>query len=360
MTATVAVNGLTLSHQGSGGYERCSAPDVCRSPGWPVPYQIVSFNRDLVRGSREVRADGGYSCDVFGSAHARCFGDEPGRGTGVISQTVGHESTWITHSPNVFIEGRPAARLSDKMFMNNRNTIAGTGGNWEPTLKTSDEVLMALCKVFCVVNNEWRGGKDARARDHMARDREFRRVIERRHGAKAAASFDKSIVHATRAFIDSPSSKKPRVDWSKRLNELEDKVRRSFFRNASRVLGRKAMEKAAGFWTRAIPVVGWAMAAYDIYDGVKTARELWKEFKATGAMNDLRQKAAQNYQIFEGRPDVAIEVDGKVKEIYDFKFDSDRWQKGQKELYDDILDGSGSRNKAVAINEEKCKCRKAP
>lgn len=357
MTVTVAVNGLTLAHKGSGGYERSSAPDVCRSPGAPVPYQIISFNRDLIRGSQSVAADGGHPIDIYGSAHSRCFGDEPGRGKGVISQTVGDESTWITHSPNVFIEGRAAERLSDKMFMNNRNTISGTGGNWEPTLKTSDEILMELCKVFCVINNDGKANKDSRAREEMNKSRSFRDTVRKKHGSRAVPSFDRSILHPTKARIDSPTGK-PRYNWANNLDAVEDKMRRAFFKTASRIVGRKALQKAATIWTRAIPVVGWAMLAYDVYDGVKTAEQLWKEFKKQGVVDKLRNKAAQGFKIFEARPDVTLEVDGKVKDIYDFKFGKDKWNPGQKELYDDILKDSGSKRTTIAVDEATCKCRR--
>ncbi len=355
MTVTVAVNGLTLAHQGSGGYERNSAPDVCRSPGAPVPYQIISFNRDLVRGSETVKADGGHPIDIYGSAHSRCFGDEPGRGKGVISQTVGDESTWITHSPNVFIEGRAAQRLSDKMFMNNRNTISGTGGNWEPTLETSDQLLLELCKIFCVINNDGKGDKDARAREEMRNNTKFQDKVRKKYGPNSSASFDKSILHPTKAKIDSPTGN-PRVNWANRLDALEDKMRRTFFKNASQILGRKAMQKVATIWTRAIPVLGWAMTAYDVYDAATTAVDLWKMFKESDVVQDLRKKAEAGYKIFEARPDVVLETGNKTDAIYDFKFGKDKWNKGQKELYDDILDGADT--EAEAVNEERCMCRK--
>lgn len=359
MTVTVAVNGLTLSHKGSGGYERNSAPDVCKSPGTPVPYQIISFNRDLIRGSETVAADGGHPIDLRGSAHARCFGDEPGRGLGVISQTVGHESTWITHSPDVFIEGRPVQRLSDKMFMNNRNTISGTGGNWEPTLNSSDQMLVALCKVFCKINNDGKDGKDARARESISKNREFKKAVSSARGAGASTSFGDSIFHPTRRNIASPAGK-PRVNWANNLDGLQDKLRNSFFRTARRVAGAKAVKKAATIWTRAIPVLGWGMLAYDVYDTAKTAADLWKAFRDSGVIDKLRDKAAQGYKIYEARPDVMVQTNGKASDIYDFKFGQDRWQPGQKDLYDDILSESGNRRKAIAVDEQTCKCKKKP
>lgn len=357
MTVTVAVNGLTLSHKGSGGYERNSAPDVCKSPGAPIPYQIISFNRDLVRGSETVAADGGHTIDILGSAHSRCFGDEPGRGKGVISQTVGDESTWITHSPDVFIEGRPVERLSDKMFMNNRNTISGTGGNWEPTLQTSDEMLYALCKVFCQINNDGQADKDTRARQRMETDKDFKDAVRKKRGAKAASSFGGSIFHPTKKDIASPKGR-PRKNWANHLDELQKKLRDTFFRNARRIAGRKGLKKLGTLWTRAIPGVGWAMLAYDVYDTAKTATDLWKTFRDSGAIDRLRDKAAKGFRIFEARPDVLVQSEGKATDIYDFKFGRDDWQPGQKDLYDDILKDSKAGRKAVAVDEETCQCRR--
>ena len=53
-----------------------------------------------------------------------------------------------------------------------------------------------------------------------------------------------------------------------------------------------------------------------------------------------------------------VQADGKATDIYDFKFGQDRWQPGQKDLYDDILADSGSKGKAIAVDEQTCKCRR--
>ncbi|MFV0473946.1 MAG: DUF4150 domain-containing protein, partial [Pikeienuella sp.] len=155
MAHTVVANKLTVSHKGTGGYEMNSTPDVCKTRKKPVPYSVISFSADLVRGSRTVFADGGNSIAIKGSAHSRCFGDEPGLGKGVASQTVGDESTWITYSPNVFVEGKNICRLSDKMFMNNKNCICGSGGHYEVPASITDPIMRELCKVFCEARDEW-------------------------------------------------------------------------------------------------------------------------------------------------------------------------------------------------------------
>lgn len=156
MPNTVSTNGLTMSHKGTGGYEKNSTPDVCLTPSGPVPvpYSIISFSRDLIRGTRTVFADGGHSVAIKGSAHTPGYGDEPGTAKGVMSGTNMHESTWITYSPNVYAEGKNICRLSDKLFMNNKNCISGAGGHYEPPAHL-EELVKELCKIFCQVRDEW-------------------------------------------------------------------------------------------------------------------------------------------------------------------------------------------------------------
>lgn len=350
MTVTITANGLTISHKGSGGFETNSAPDVCKTPPkpLPIPYSIISYSKDIVRGSVTVLADGGNSIDIEGSAHTPCTGDEPGSVGGVVSGTNVHESTWITFSPNVFVEGKSVCRQTDKMYMNNRNTISGTGGNWEPTLKTSDKVLEELCKIFCKIDNDGKPNKDARGKEAAEKSKGLKSATTSKYGSKAAPDFNKTIMHPTRSNIP---GKPPRKNWARHLGQLESKLRKSFFQQAGRIAGRKALSKASTIWTRAIPVVGWAMAAYDVYDVAMTATDLWKQYKATG-VDKLKDMAAKGYNIYEARPDVSISNGGKVEAIYDFKFGGQPWNEGQKQLYEEIA-GKG---KVTAVDQKTCKC----
>lgn len=351
MGVTIAANGLTISHKGSGGFETNSAPDVCKTPVGnavvPIGYSIISFSAGLVRGTTTVFADGGNSIDARGSAHTPCSGDEPGVLMGVASGTIVNESTWITYSPTVHAQGRNICRQSDKMFMNNKNTISGTGGNWEPTLKTADPVLMELCNIFCKINNDGKPNKDARGKEAASKSDGLKKAVKGRYGANAAPDFNKSILHPTRSNI--PGGRK---NWANHLGELEGKMRKSFFQNASRILGRKAMQKAGTLWTRAIPFVGWAMTAYDVYDMATTAADLWKQYRDT-AVDALKGLAAKGYNIFEARPDVVIGTNGSTDAIYDFKFGNDGWQEGQKQLYEEI---AGADN-VTAVDQKTCKCQ---
>jgi len=126
---TINVNGLTLCHKGSGGVSHNTLPNVCNtSPdGAPVPFENEAYSADLIKGTTSVSADGGNMIATMGSQFARSVFDEPGNMGGVRSGTNGAEAEWLSHSFDVFFEKKPACRLTDKMFMNHRNTVNMAG-----------------------------------------------------------------------------------------------------------------------------------------------------------------------------------------------------------------------------------------
>lgn len=132
---TININGLTLCHKGSGGVSHNTLPDVCKTPGegTPVPYENEAYSADLVKGTVSVFADGGNMIANMGSQFARSVFDEQGSMGGVKSGTNKAEAEWISHSFDVFFEGKPACRLTDKMFMNHRNTV-NMAGEQQPCL----------------------------------------------------------------------------------------------------------------------------------------------------------------------------------------------------------------------------------
>lgn len=126
---TININGLTLCHKGSQGLVHNTLPDVCKTPddGDPIPYENEAYSKDLVKGTTSVFADGGNMIANLGSEFAISVFDEPGSMGGIKSGTHMAEADWITHSFDVFFEGKPACRLTDKMFMNHRNTVSLAG-----------------------------------------------------------------------------------------------------------------------------------------------------------------------------------------------------------------------------------------
>ena len=143
---TINVNGLTLCHKGSGGVTHNTLPDVCKTPGLgiPIPYQNEAYSADLTAGTSSVFADGGNMIANFGSRFARSVFDEPGSMGGIKSGTNRAEADWISHSFDVFFEKKPACRLTDKMWMNHRNTV-NMAGLCQAQL-TEDELNDEICK----------------------------------------------------------------------------------------------------------------------------------------------------------------------------------------------------------------------
>jgi len=150
---TIRVNGLTLCHKHSDGFVRSTLPDVCRTPSagnQPVPYDNVAYARDLENGTRTVFSHGGAMNGVKGSYFARSCGDEPGASGGVKSGTHMGKATFLTWSPTVFMEGRPVARLTDKMLLNDGNTISA-GGYYTGQVPPGQDkaTLNYLCQLAC-------------------------------------------------------------------------------------------------------------------------------------------------------------------------------------------------------------------
>ncbi len=157
MTETVLINKITLCHKNSTGWVRSTLPDVCKSPVSPAPYTNVAYARDLADGTVSVHSHGGAMNGVKGSRFAVSQGDEPGTGGGVKSGVNLHEATWLSWSPNVFMEGRAVTRLTDKMLLNRANTVSIAGyTTWEPG---SNEAK--ICDIACACWVGMRGSSRA-------------------------------------------------------------------------------------------------------------------------------------------------------------------------------------------------------
>ncbi|WP_258561789.1 DUF4150 domain-containing protein [Salmonella bongori] len=146
---TININGLTLCHKGSGGISHNTLPDVCKTPpfGVPVPYENEAYSADLIKGTTSVFADGGNMIANVGSQFARSVFDEAGSMGGILSGTNMAETEWISHSFDVFFEKKPACRLTDKLFMNHRNTV-NMAGEIQAPIEAMPEVKY-LCQIIC-------------------------------------------------------------------------------------------------------------------------------------------------------------------------------------------------------------------
>jgi hypothetical protein len=136
MAVTININDLSLVHKDSGGIATATAPDVCNTPGaGPIPYPNIARSVDLKNGTRTIKVDGGNPAAIYGSEFYKSTGDEPGTIGGVKSGVNMSRATWITYSFDVKFEGKGACRLTDKMFMNNGNTVCLAGVINPPVFK---------------------------------------------------------------------------------------------------------------------------------------------------------------------------------------------------------------------------------
>ncbi len=363
MSLTVAANGLSISHKGSGGFETNSTPDVCKTPdkAIPIPYTIISKSADLALGSKTVFADGGNTIDIKGSCHSRCTGDEAGSIKGVVSSTNLHESTWITYSPSVYIEGKNASRLSDKMFMNNRNAISGQGGhNTTPVPNPNMEMLEALCEIFCEAREEWLDCKHVQQRSNcrrpslLARDR-IRNVVDNPNSKLGRAVVNKvgdgfgaaertlymaadQVRDAGRKFYDRTGLQ----------NAIERRIRR-----AAATRGGVAVAKmGARAWMKLVPGLNLLGTALDVYEGAVLAADI------IGLIRNIPDMLDEAIRV---QPDFSLhDADGAVTDIYDFKFDDpvtgyqDDW--GMDDVQRRRYAAASNGNAPVAIDNRTCNC----
>ncbi|HSG80876.1 MAG TPA: PAAR-like domain-containing protein [Gemmatimonadota bacterium] len=306
MAVTINVNGLSLVHKGSDGYAKATLPDVCKTPpnNVPVPYPNTAFTTSLSKGSVSVTADGGNMIAVKGSEFSTSIGDEPGTGGGVKSGVNMKEATWLSYSPDVKIEGKSVCRKTDKMLMNHGNTVCLAGEQqMDVVLK---KIMDIICPKFCQL------AKRARAGEKLKPGETWTRKLYSELGEKAddlarlGLRFEKSAVVAA---VKGAASR-----WK---------------RKAIRKFGTRFGAKLV---TKAIPYVGWAMVAWDIYDAATLAK--------------------MGFDLIRVRPDFVLDADG-AKLFGDIKFPGDSFSPGQEESFRALNGGKD----VPVIDEASCKCK---
>jgi len=123
----VYINGREAVHKGCGGMA-IAFPDVCLCPpgppAGPVPVPLTNTvqAKDMVGGALSVVIQG-YPAGHKDSRFARSTGNEVAANTGggITSHVVQGEARFASGSPNVVIEGKPAARHGDLVRQNAGN-----------------------------------------------------------------------------------------------------------------------------------------------------------------------------------------------------------------------------------------------
>jgi hypothetical protein len=99
----------------------CVAPDVCftpKKPMYPIPYPIMHNFDKAKKVSNNVFFNKKPAYRHKVSFVDKVFGDQPGKGGGIVSQVNVKISHSIQKSPSVFINGKAAVRTADTMWMN--------------------------------------------------------------------------------------------------------------------------------------------------------------------------------------------------------------------------------------------------
>ncbi len=162
MAVSININGLSLVHKDSGGVAKATLTDVCLTPTSsgpaPINYPNIAYSKDLVKGTTTIFADGGHMCANKGSEFSKSIGDEAGSVGGQSSGTHLAEASWITYSPDVFLEGKNACRLTDKMLMNHGNTacLSGVVNPHLPENENSDICQKIRQKIDDLINRNKR------------------------------------------------------------------------------------------------------------------------------------------------------------------------------------------------------------
>lgn len=97
-----------------------TSPDVCRSPNAAIPYQSWGMGFNDQEFSSNVRANGEI-IKLQTSKFFCCYGDEPGVGLGVVSNTRGDVVEPVTSSTIVRVNGQWVQRHTDTCTLNNGN-----------------------------------------------------------------------------------------------------------------------------------------------------------------------------------------------------------------------------------------------
>lgn len=150
MPVTIKINGtnLSLAHKFSNGISTATIPDVCKTPtpGGPVPmpYPNIAQSITLSGGTTSVKGDRMMAANK-GSKFALSNGDNAGVAGGIKSSTFMKEATWILYSFTVKLQGKNAARFTDKMFHNAQNTVNLSGLINPPVIDDEFEGIMKDC-----------------------------------------------------------------------------------------------------------------------------------------------------------------------------------------------------------------------
>lgn len=234
------------------------------------------------------------------------------------------------------------------------NTCNKGCGNGVAQTRRADPVFREMCAILCKVRSEACQGlynldSDPEKRKvqlsriaegEAAKSADLRRAISRKYGSGAVGKVaQQRLVPFGRRIAGRVAVSADKI--KRYLSPLRDRL----LREAQNKIGRVAAKKIATGWMKLVPILNVLSTAYDVYDIASTGYDLYK------TIDEALGRFSRNPNIYEVFPDLAIEgSDGALKDIYDFKFDGDRYRNEQDKLYDEALRGEGVQNPDVKAN----------
>jgi hypothetical protein len=237
-------------------------------------------------------------------------------------------------------------------------------GNGVAQTRRADPVFKEMCAILCKVRSEACQGLFSLADDpekkrvqlsKIAEDRaanspDLKRAINKKYGAGALGKVAKQrLVLFSRSIAGRVAASADKI--KNYLQPLRDRL----IREAKNKIGKVAVKKIASGWMKFVPILNVLSTAYDIYDIATTGYDIYK------TIDEAIGKFSKNPNIYEIFPDLAVEgPDGKLKDIYDFKFDGDRYRLEQDKLYDEAMRSEGVSNPDVkqngTVSPSTCEC----
>ncbi|ECE6019211.1 hypothetical protein DL121_13345 [Salmonella enterica subsp. enterica] len=302
---TININGLTLCHKGSGGISHNTLPDVCKTPpfGVPVPYENEAYSADLIKGTTSVFADGRNMIANVGSQFARSVFDEAGSMGGILSGTNMAETEWISHSFDVFFEKKPACRLTDKLFMNHRNTV-NMAGELQAAL---DDSYQAFKDKIC----EW--AKDCYIKNCGGKLGSKEEGAEFAHYQDCLNEKIEDDTYQEHKFNNGKKESYPCGDIAREV---------CFEKNNNGKWEPLYSDKKDGSW---------------------------------GINSETEGKMVSNKPVPKSggrRLDILIKIKNRISQLLDIKFPKDGFAKGQREAYEEIAEDIGADFKPFYLNRE--------
>ena len=227
-------------------------------------------------------------------------------------------------------------------------------GNGNANVKENfknDPTYVAMCKILCETRKEMCEGKHkGKTASNVAEDKakkspDLQRAIDKQFdGGKPAVNKHRYV-----RYNNMPKSWGRTKIAKEVLDRQLDNVMRQIKDKAAKIALTKVGQAAARSWLKLVPILNVASTIYDVYDIASTGVDIYKQIEAA--------RAQYSGDVYSIRPDVAVMgKNGQLKGIYDFKFDGDKWQPGQEEMYNEDLKNSGAEGSAKSVNSKSCGC----